>query len=411
MSGHGVVNTLESAPIFVAKLGDRSLFPKLEARAYLNHGGISPPSFPVERAIAAVLDDYAHRGAAAFLRWHEQRQRLKGKLGALIGVSGADIALVPNTTRGVIDIALCFPWKPGDRIVLFEGEFPANVTPWQRAAATFGAEIIFLPLSEWLAGEEQGMATLARELDRGVRLVAVSAVEFQTGLRMPLRAIAERCHSHGAEIFVDAVQACGAVPFDAGADDVDYVACGSHKWMMGLEGCGFLYARPDRAAALRPTTAGWLSHEEGLRFLFEGPGHLRYDRSIRKSIDFLEGGNYNTAGLAGLEASLDLIQHLGVPAIHAHVNGYLDELEPALVARGFESLRSPDPRRRSCTLGVRPPAGVSVVDLHRGLEQRRIACALPDGVLRFTPHWPNNASEIPFVLDAVDETLAALPRG
>ncbi len=394
---------------FTARLGDRSLFPHLEARVYLNHGGISAPSVAVQAAVNEVLDDYARRGGAAFLRWNEQRTRLKGKLGALIGVAGSDIALLPNTTRGVIDVALCFPWSPGDRVILFQGEFPANITPWQRAAATFGIELCFLPLDEWNRDVEAGLASLSRELDKGARLVAVSAVQFQTGLRMPLAEITRRAHARGAQVFVDAVQACGAVPVDAGAAHVDYLACGSHKWLMGLEGCGFVYVHPSRVAALRPNTAGWLSHEEGLRFLFEGPGHLRYDRPIKQTVDFLEGGNYNTAGLAGLEASLDLIQQLSVPAIHEHVNAYLDVLEAGLVARGFQSLRSADARYRSCTLSLLPPPGVSVVDLQRQLGDRGVACALPDGVLRFTPHWPNNAAEIPFVLDSIDQILAALP--
>src|SRR5262249_35889129 len=156
---------------------------------------------------------------------------------------------------------------------------------------------------------------LRAELDRGARLVAVSAVEFQTGLRMPLAEMSALAHARGAELFVDAVQACGIVPIDVQAEGIDYLSCGSHKWLMGVEGCGFLYARADRAAALRPNVAGWLSHEDAAGFLLRGEGLLRYDRPIKKSIDLIEGGNVNTAGFAGLEASLDLIQQIGVPAI------------------------------------------------------------------------------------------------
>src|SRR6185369_9998242 len=111
------------------------------------------------------------------------------------------------------------------------------------------------------------------ELLRGARLVAISAVEFQSGLRTPFAELAALCHAHGAELSVDAVQACGAVPIDVGAMGIDYLACGSHKWMMGLPGAGFLYAAPGRVEALRPHVAGWLSHEDGLDFLFRGPGH------------------------------------------------------------------------------------------------------------------------------------------
>jgi selenocysteine lyase/cysteine desulfurase len=390
---------------FQAKLGDRSLFPDLAYDAYFNHGAISPPSLAVRRAVTGVLDDYARHGAGSFPRWAAQRNGLRAKLAGLVGARPEDVALMPNTTRGVIDVALCFPWSRGDRVILFEGEFPANVTPWQRAAELFGLEIVWLPLSTFARSDEEGLDRLRQTLSRGARLVAVSAVEFQTGLRMPVEAMATLCHEAGAELFVDAVQAVGAVPLDAGAAGIDYLAAGSHKWLMGSEGAGFLYVSPDRVAALRPRVAGWLSHEDPIGFLLRGPGLLRYDRPVRARADFLEGGNVNTAGLAGLEAAVDLLLQIGVPAIFAHVNGILDALEGPLGARGFESVRSRDLRQRSCTLSLRPPAGVDVIDLQRRLGARAIGCSTPDGLLRFTPHWPNDVGQVGVVVGAVDESL------
>ncbi len=390
------------------RLGDRSLFPDLEARAYLNHAAISPPSLPVRDAVREVLDDYARRGAAAFASWLEQRARLREVLARLLGARPEDFALVQNTTQGVLDIALCMPWHAGDRVLLFEGEFPANVTPWQRAAALFDLEVRFLPLAPFARAHAEGLAMLEAELARGARLVATSAVQFQTGLRMPLRAMAERCHAYGAELFVDGIQACGAVPIDVGAAGIDYLSAGGHKWLMGLEGAGFLYVRPERVARLEPRVAGWLSHEEGIGFLFEGPGHLRYDRPLRMRADFLELGAPSTVGYAALEASVELLLALGVERIFAHVSAYLDRLEPALVDRGFTSLRARDPAARSATLGVLPPEGVDIVRLHAGLTERGIACTIPDGVLRFAPHWPNDPPEVDVVLPALDASLASL---
>jgi selenocysteine lyase/cysteine desulfurase len=393
---------------FSARLGDRSLFPDLEHRVYFNHGAISPPSLAVCSAIRGVIDDYAQTGASAFARGMAQRVRLREKIAGLVGARSEDIALMPNTTRSMIDVALCFPWSRGDRVILFEGEFPANVTPWQRAAALFGLEVVWVPLAVFLAGEEQGLSRLGRELDRGARLCAVSAVEFQTGLRMPVEAMAALCHAAGAELFVDAVQCCGAVPIDVGSAGIDYLAAGAHKWLMGVEGSGFLYVSPDRIDALRPNIAGWLSHEDAVGFLLRGPGLLRYDRPIKRRADFLEVGGSNTAGLAGLEAAIDLITEIGVPAIFAHVNGILDPLERGLVERGFRSLRSLDLRQRSCTLSLLPPAGVSAVELHRQIGERGVSCSIPDGMIRFTPHWPNDVGQVGEVLAAVDASLSAM---
>ena len=393
-----------------ARLGDRSLFPDLEPFAYLNHAAISPPSAEVRRAVAALLDDYARRGVvAAFGSWREQRERLRARLARLVGAPSEGLALVPNTSLAVVDVALCFPWRAGDRVLLLRGEFPTNVTPWQRAAESFDLELTYLDADAF--ANDAGLAALDAELERGLRLVAASAVPFDTRLRRPLAPIARRCREAGAQLFVDAIQAVGVVPLDVQAMGIDYLACGSHKWLMGLEGAGFLYVRPERGAELVPRVAAWLSHEDPLAFLRGDPGQLRYDRPIRAEPTFLEVGAINGAGFAALEAAVALIEAIGVEAIFDHVNRYHDRLEPALVERGFESERSADPTRRSGTLALRPPPAIDLAALCRGLGERGVACTTPDGRLRFSPHWPNALAEVPRVLEAVDATLAALRAG
>lgn len=400
-----------SPPAPAPQLGDRSLFPTLQARAYLNHAAISPPSQRVQAAALEVIADYAAQGVGALPRWLEQRERLRGRLAALVGADASELGYVANTTAGVRAVALCVPWRPGDRVVLLEGEFPANVTPWQRAAELYGLQIEWLRARDFFGRSGTGLQRLRERLQQGVRMVAVSAVQFQTGLRMPLPELGALCREHGAELFVDAIQACGVVPIDVEAMHIDYLACGSHKWLMGLEGVAFLYVRQARAAALRPVVAGWLSHEDGLRFLFEGEGHLRYDRPIRARADFVEGGAAPGVLLAALEAAVEPIAALGVPAILEHVQAYHDALEPGLQARGWGSERSPLPVQRSGILAVRPPEGVDLLAVQAALGQRGIACTTPDGRLRFSPHWPNAVGEVGAVLEALDESLDSIAFG
>jgi selenocysteine lyase/cysteine desulfurase len=359
-------------------------------------------------AYLGLADDYQKNGSDAFPRWLERRTRLKDKLGKLIGAQGEHLALMPNTTRGVIDTALSIPWKKGDRVILFAGEFPANVTPWQRAAELFGLEIVMLSAFDFLESDEPGLAALANELEKGARIVAVSAVEFQTGVRMPLAAISKLAHAAGAELFVDGVQAVGAVPIDVVAEGVDYLAAGSHKWLMGAEGAGFLYVHPDRLGALRVPVAGWLSHQDGLSFLFEGPDRLRYDRPLKTTTDVFETANVSAPSFAALDASVDLLSRLGVEAIHAHVNGMLDAIEPAAVELGMTSLRRKDPRGRSAMLCLEPPPGVSVIALQKELTARSVIAATPDGNLRLSPHWPNEKGEITIIIKALQESFHAL---
>ena len=131
----------------VPRLGDRSLFPLLEPRAYLNHAGVSPPSEPVRLAVHEAVDDFARRGGDAVGAAVERRERLRARIAELLGAAPADVALTTNTSTGIQAVALDFPWRRGDRVVLLDGEFPANVTPWQQAAGLHSASRS--PSSRW----------------------------------------------------------------------------------------------------------------------------------------------------------------------------------------------------------------------------------------------------------------------
>lgn len=392
-----------------ARLGSRSLFPDLKAVAYLNHAAISPPSALVTTQISKTLSDYSAYGVQAFTRWEQARQTLRGDLASLIGARSAEIAFAPNTSRGISEIALSFPWQRGDRVVLFKGEFPANVTPWQRAAELFGLDVVFIDANAFYTDE--GLARLTDELERGVRVVAASTVQFQSGLQMPIRQIGTLCHRYGAQLCVDAIQACGCVPIDVQADHIDYLACGGHKWLLGVEGAGFLYVNQERLPHLRPYTAGWLSHEDPVDFLFKGRGYLRTDRPLRRhEANVFEGGTQNLLGLSALGASVPLLLTLGVQRIFDHVCRYLDDLEARLVERGFASLRASQRSQQSGLLCMRAPKGHDELSLANSLRGHGVLVGTPDGNLRFSPHFANDPSEIPHVVEAVDHVLERSPR-
>lgn len=392
-----------------AELGDRSLFPDLEGVAYLAHAAISPLSSPVCERIAEVARDYARGGMSGFVRWAPRLQQLRKDLAALIGANPSEVGFVANTTQGVIDVAFGIPWRKGDRVVLFDGEFPANVTPWQQAAEEFGLELCWLSLAPFHHSVDEGLAELQRVLERGVRIVAVSAVQYKTGLRMPLAEMAALCHKYDAEIFVDAIQALGATPLKV-SWGIDYLSSGSHKHLMGPEGAGFLYVAERCASSFEPRLAGWLSHKDPVAFLTGDEPRLRYDSPFRRGAHAMEIGTNNVIGLAALDASLELLSQLSVPAIHAHVEAYLDRLETGLVERGFRSHRTGAPALRSTILSVAIPEGLRLSKLAGALRERGVICNTPDGLMRFAPHWPNAIDEVPGVLDAVDQALADLRR-
>ncbi|MEM7433897.1 MAG: aminotransferase class V-fold PLP-dependent enzyme [Myxococcota bacterium] len=390
-----------------AVLGDRTLFPDLDCAAYLAHAAIAPLSVPVVERVSEVVGAYAQGGLKGSRHCAPLLEHARQQLAGLVGASEDEVAFVSNTTHGVIDIAFGIGWEHKDAVLLFEGEFPANVTPWQQAAQDYGLELRWCSLAPFHRAPEEGLAALRRELAYGVRLVAVSAVQYKTGLRMPIEAMASLCREHGAELFVDAIQAVGATPIDVGCG-IDYLSTGSHKHLMGPEGAGMVYVSAKHAERFHPRLAGWLSHEHATDFLSGEVPLLRHDKALLSSARVFEIGTVNAIGLSALGVSAALLSEIGVPAIHAHVNAYLDVLEEGLVGLGFSSLRSNVQDARSTLLSVAPPDGISPPRLARELARRGVVCNTPDGLIRFSPHWPNAVDEVPKVLEAVHEALAAL---
>ena len=200
--------------------------------------------------------------------------------------------------------------------------------------------------------------------------------------------------------------AIGSTPVDL--THVDYLACGSHKWLMGCMGTGVLYVAPEAARNLVPRTAGWLSHDDDLAFLNEGSGHLRYDRPFRRQASVFEGGAASALNHAALHAGIQPLLALGVPDIWAHIQAWHDAVEPGLVALGYASERSTEPAYRSGALAFRPPTGVAVAPLNAELTRRGIATSTPDGRLRLAPHWPNALSECEAVIAAFTDATRAV---
>lgn len=370
----------------MVELGSRQLFPRLRDDCYLGHAGVSPVSMLVEEAVQEYLGWLAEEGFGAVPAVLGRRAELRGQLGRLLGCSSEDVALTGGTTWGILTVAQNFGWKRGDRLGLVRGEFPTNVTPWLQAARQFELEVVWL---------QSDLSDLELQLGKGLRLLALSAVSFQTGLRQPWEEVTRLCHQRDCQVLVDAIQAAGVVPFSVG--ELDYVVGGAHKWLMGVEGCGYLYVSPQRQGQLHRHWAGWLSHDQAVSFLFEGPGQLRYDRPLRSDMQVYEVGSSAAIAQVALSASLSALLELGIEAIFEHVSGYLDELERGLCDRGWVSLRQG--KRGSGILALKCPPS-DLTNWASRLAQQGVRVNTPDGWLRLAPHWPNSLAEIPRVLEA-----------
>jgi selenocysteine lyase/cysteine desulfurase len=381
------------------------LFPDLEARSYWSFAAISPLSAPAKAAIDRWHETLARQGMAGFGLAVAAREETRRELAGLLGGDEQDYALTQGTTAGIVSVARSIRWRAGETIVVFGGEFPTNVVPWQQAARDFGLEIEVVPSADFV-DVDLGMSRLSSILkNKKVQLVALSAVEFQSGLTMPVRAISEAAHVAGALVSVDAIQAAGVMPLNLVEVGADFAYGGGHKWLLGVDGAGWVYASERGKEALGSAMAGWLSVEGAIDFLFE-PNKLGHERAMLSQPRVLESGSTSTAAVCALLEGVRLCRRAEPRATLAWVQGLHDLVEGRLVELGFVSERGARVESRSGTLSLLPPAGVSLRALQSALMRRGVTLTIPDGRLRLAPHFCSRVAEGELIVEVMAESLA-----
>lgn len=162
-----------------------------------------------------------------------------------LGIAEAHVGLgVPGSER--------FDLGVGDEILVTEAEHHANLIPWQRLAAKTGASFKYIP------AREDGTWTLddARAaISERTKIFAFAHVSNVTGYVAPVAELAELARAAGAVTVLDACQSVPHIPVNFTELGVDFAAFSGHK-MLGPNGIGVLYGRPEMLAALPPSRTG-----------------------------------------------------------------------------------------------------------------------------------------------------------
>jgi cysteine desulfurase/selenocysteine lyase len=342
---------------------------------HLNHAGVSPWPRRTAAAVSRFAAENALQGSLAYPLWLATEQSLRARLAALIGApSPSDIALAKSTSEGLSVVAYGLDWRPGDNLVGIAQEFPSNRILWE-SLASLGVEYRQLDLD----ASPDPEADLLALCDKRTRLVAVSWVQYARGLRLDLERLSAGCRTRGVLLGIDAIQGLGALPFDLAASPADFVVADGHKWMLGPEGLAVLYVAP----ALRPRLR---LHQYGWHMLEHHGDFERKDWAPAADARRFECGSPNLLGAHGLEASLALLQEVGMAAVHAAIEERVAYLIRRIDRVGYALLSPRDPNRRAgiVTFGV---PGVSPGRLYAGLMARRVLCAQRGGGVRLSPHF------------------------
>lgn len=358
-------------------------FPILESGLYFNHAAIGPWPRCAAEAVQSFAAENLAQGPAAYSQWYARESDLRKNLATLTGASsGNDIALLKNTTEGICTVAFGLDWRRGDNVVLPVGEFPSNRLPWLAQAAR-GVEAREIDAR----GAPEPEAALLDAIDGNTRVLAVSAVQWDNGFRLNLRALGQECAKRGVLFFVDAIQQLGALPLDVEECQIDFLAADAHKWLLAPEGIAVFYSREEAREELQLLQQGW--------HMFDNPWQFeRQDWTPSKSARRFEAGTPNTLGQAAFHASTKLLLDFGMMEVGKRVLANTDQLIQSLgELSGISITSSLEPARRSgiVTFGHKH---VAVSDLYRQLMHAGVSCVVRGGQLRLSPHFYQGESQI-----------------
>ena len=193
-------------------------------------------------------------------------------LGRYTGTDPQDLALTSNTTAGLSVVYHGLPLKPGDEVLTTDQDHYVQHEAIRLATERAGASWRKIPIfsSHDSISADDIVDRIRKGIGPRTRVVGITWVHSSIGLRMPVRriadAIAELNADRGPEnrilLVVDGVHGIGVEDPRITELGADVFAAGLHKWIFGPRGTGFIWAKPEVWATMRPLMASFTYMEE-----------------------------------------------------------------------------------------------------------------------------------------------------
>ena len=265
-----------------------------------------------------------------------------GEANAGLGVPGSDV----------------YALGPGDEILVTEAEHHANLIPWQRLAAKTGARLTYIPVNEY---GTWSLDDARSAINAHTRIFAFAHVSNVTGFVAPVAELAALARSVGAITVLDACQSVPHMPVDFEELGVDFAAFSGHK-MLGPNGIGVLYGRPERLAALPPARTG---------------GSITPKGTV-KSADFLppplrfEAGTQPVSQVVGLGEAAKFNAEVGMARSAAREHGLVERLVTGILDTPGLRLLGPQGVENRVALAAVSVEGLHAHDVGQFLDEQGV---------------------------------------
>lgn len=178
-------------------------------------------------------------------------EAIRSLFGQVVGCKADEVCVMPSTsyTMSFACENLVGTAKPGQKVVVLNGQMASNVLPWQRMCTKSSGTLCVLPRPE----DFDWTSAIRNTLEQGdVYVVAVPNCHWTDGSLIDLTRVSEACERHDAHLVLDLTQSAGAFPVDLSALKVTIAACSVHKWLFGAYGTCLAYLNPSVYSSWQP---------------------------------------------------------------------------------------------------------------------------------------------------------------
>lgn len=367
----------------------RKEFPFTKEIIFFNHASFGPMPETSWRATADYykylrLEKTEDIDEEAFKKLDE----IRVLIAKMIKAKPEEIAFVPNTSYGLNVAGWGLDLKRGDKILLSDMEFPANVYPWTNLKQK-GIETKFIPSSYGSCGKNKcfDIDNFVKAIDKRTKVLSISFVQYFNGFKNDLETIGKICEENDIFLVVDGIQGIGAVDLDVKKCKIDFLSCGGQKWLLSSLGTGFFYLSSFAKRKVKPSFFGWLGVDWNLKFT----NLLKYDLPPFPSVRKFEIGTYPYSLLWSMHSSLQLLSEIGIKNIEKHNSALLDLLIDYLSDSAYQIRSSLKPLHRSSILSF---SGKNIKNLYEKLIKNKILVSFREGTIRVSPHFYNTKEEM-----------------
>ena len=328
-----------------------------------------------------------------------------------IGGDPNDIALTQNTTTGLALIYHGLPLREGDEVLTTTHDHFVHHESIRLATSRCGATWRKIPLFDSYdsISSDQMVDRIRKGVGAKTRVVGVTWVHSASGLRLPIRRIADaiaevnagRDEKNRVLLIVDGVHGIGVEDPKIVAMGCDAFSAGTHKWMFGPRGTGFVWAKPAVWARMRPTMPSFHANE-----LFEAWGEEKEPPPPARAAWFSPGGFQAFEHHWALPDAFQFHENIGTSRITARIHELNHQMKEGLASMPHIQLYTPRDENLSAGMACFDVKGMKAGEVvSRLLAQKIIASTTP-----YRVSYARLACGIVNTPEEVERTLGAIRR-